>query len=199
MKDAAAKPSIRQAHKDLTRARIAEAARQCFYDKGVAETSFEDIATASGVRRATIYLHFANKNAILTELLAQNLDEVYRLYERIAGLPVHDARSVRKWLDGYVRMLSRNRQAMRLFQTAMAIDETSRELIERYRVRVVDMLAARYPAFAGDDMRGRAAAFMMIVAIDFVADAAAQRTTAFDHDAAMDLVASDLSRMLRAG
>lgn len=188
--------SIRQAHKDLTRARIADAARQCFYDKGVEETSLEDIARAAGIRRPTVYLHFSNKNAILGELLSQNLSQVRGLYRQLAKLESLDIKDVRRWLDSYVRVLSRNRQAMRLFQIALSVDESSRALVEDYRNDVVAALGDRFPAFLNDDPIRRAAAFMMIVKIDFVADAAARKTRAFDYRAGLDLVAAEFREML---
>ncbi|ODP38458.1 TetR/AcrR family transcriptional regulator [Sphingomonas turrisvirgatae] len=191
-----ARPSIRQAHKDLTRARIAEAARQCFYEKGVSETSFEDIATAAGVRRATVYLHYANKSAILTELLSRNLEEVRLIYERLCGLGAYDIASVRKWLESYVRALVRHRQAMRLFQIAMATDDTVRVMIEDYRESVVRSLGQHFAAFAPGAGRAHAAAVLMVVKIDFVADAVAQPAPRLAATAALDLVAEELSAML---
>jgi AcrR family transcriptional regulator len=196
MKPVAARPSIRQAHKDLTRARIAEAARQCFYDKGVGETSFEDIAVAAGVRRATVYLHYANKNAILAELLSHNLEEVRRIYERLCALGAHDVASVRKWMESYVRALVRHREAMRLFQIAMATDDSVRVMIEDYREAVVRSLGQRFAAFAPEAGRAHAAAVLMVVKIDFVADAAAQPAPRLEAAAAIDLVAEELSAML---
>lgn len=193
---AAARTSIRQAHKELTRARIAEAARTCFYDKGVGETSFEDIAVAAGVRRATVYLHYANKNAILAELLSHNLEEVRRIYERLCGLGAYDVASLRKWLESYVRALVRHREAMRLFQIAMATDDSVRVMIEDYREAVVRSLGTRFAAFAPESGRVHAAAVLMVVKIDFVADAAAQPAPRLEAAAAIDLVAEELSAML---
>lgn len=188
--------SIRQAHKDLTRARIAEAARNCFYEKGVEDTSLGDIARAAGIRRPTVYLHFSNKNAILGELLSQNLSQVLGIYGQLPDPESLDVSGVRGWLDSYVRVLSRNRDAMRLFQIAMSIDESSQTLVEDYRNEVVVSLGERFPAFLDNDPIRRAAAFMMVVKLDFVADAAARKTSAFDYGAGLDLVAEEFCRML---
>lgn len=194
----APRPSIRQAHKDLTRLRIAEAARACFYEKGVTETSFEEIAARAGVRRATVYLHFANKNAILAELLSQNLDEVRRIYARLLTMPRHDAAAVRTWLGSYVRAIASHRQALRLFQVAVAADDTVRHLIETYREDVLRSLGSRFPAFAAPTGRLHAIALLMIVEIDFIADAAAQVPPRVEVAATLDLLAERLSAMLCA-
>lgn len=190
------RPSIRQAHKDLTRSRIADAARTCFYEKGVMETSFEEIAVAAGVRRATVYLHFANKNAILAELLSQNLTEVRRLYERLLTLPRRDAPAVRRWIVKYVQAIVSHRQALRLFQVAVAADETVRLLIETYRDDVMRSLGTIFPAFAATSSRARAVALLMIVDIDFIVDAAVQTPPRIDVEPTLDLLAERLSVLL---
>lgn len=192
------RPSIRQAHKDLTRSRIADAARACFYEKGVTATSFEEIAETAGVRRATVYLHFANKNAILAELLSQNLDAVRRIYERLLTMPQHDAATVRKWLEAYVRAITSHREAMRLFQVAVAADDAIRHLIETYRETVLRSLGTVFPAFAAATGRLHAIALLMIVEIDFIADAAAQVPPRIDVAPTLDLLAERLSAMLVA-
>lgn len=194
----AARPSIRQAHKDLTRARIADAARTCFYEKGVGETSFEDIAIAAGVRRATVYLHYANKNAILIELLSQNLAEVSDIYGRLAALPRRNVHAVRRWMESYVRAIATHRQAMRLFQIAAAVDDAVRPLIESYREDVVRILGEAFPAFAVRSGRAHTIALLMIVEIDFLADALAQVPPRLDVDATLALIAERLSAMLNA-
>lgn len=57
-----------KAEAEETRSRILHAAEKAFYDKGVANTTLEDIATAAGVTRGAIYWHFANKNDLFLEL-----------------------------------------------------------------------------------------------------------------------------------
>jgi TetR/AcrR family acrAB operon transcriptional repressor len=44
-----------------TRERIIDAATDVFYDKGVSNTSLNDVAQATGVTRGAIYWHFKNK------------------------------------------------------------------------------------------------------------------------------------------
>ena len=44
-----------------TRERIIDAATDVFYDKGVSNTSLNDVAQAAGVTRGAIYWHFKNK------------------------------------------------------------------------------------------------------------------------------------------
>ena len=51
-----------------TRAAILAAAEHIFFEKGVANTSLDEIATAAGVTRGAIYWHFASKTDLFLEL-----------------------------------------------------------------------------------------------------------------------------------
>jgi TetR/AcrR family acrAB operon transcriptional repressor len=57
-----------KAEAEETRQRIICAAERVFYDKGVSETTLEDVARAAGVTRGAIYWHFANKTELLLAL-----------------------------------------------------------------------------------------------------------------------------------
>jgi AcrR family transcriptional regulator len=59
-----------------TRERILEVAARLFSERGFAGTSTRDIADALGVTKAALYYHFASKDAILGELVAQPLAAV---------------------------------------------------------------------------------------------------------------------------
>ena len=51
-----------------TREEILSCAERIFFEKGLAHTSLEEIATAAGVTRGAIYWHFQNKTDIFLEL-----------------------------------------------------------------------------------------------------------------------------------
>ncbi|PWE53547.1 TetR family transcriptional regulator [Metarhizobium album] len=51
-----------------TRAAILVAAERMFFEKGVANSTLENIATAAGVTRGAIYWHFASKTDLFLEL-----------------------------------------------------------------------------------------------------------------------------------
>lgn len=201
MTEIAPRPSLRQAHKDLSRQRIAAAARGCFYAKGVNETSFEDIAAAAGVRRATVYLHFANKNAILHDLLAENLREVQHLYARLVRLDRVDSGTVRQWILSYVDTLARHQQALRLFHIAGVADDAVRTLIDDYREQVAAVLGERFPAFAvqpatPEAARHYAAAIMTIARVDQFAEVAARPDARVAAAAIIDLLTEELMALL---
>ena len=66
-----------------TREQILSAAENCFLQFGPRKTSMEEIAHHAGLARATVYLHFANKQSLYRELLLDTrsklMDEMQQL------------------------------------------------------------------------------------------------------------------------
>ncbi len=57
-----------KADAEATRQKILSAAERVFYEKGVSNTTLEEIAKAAGVTRGAIYWHFANKTDLFLAL-----------------------------------------------------------------------------------------------------------------------------------
>jgi AcrR family transcriptional regulator len=86
---AVAPTPIRDRKAGATRARIAAAALELFVSRGFAETTIDQIATAAGVGRRTIFHHFATKEEILFDHLVVRRDAaVEMLRERPPTEPV---------------------------------------------------------------------------------------------------------------
>jgi AcrR family transcriptional regulator len=191
-----ARPTSRQDQRRITRRRIADAARQCFYEHGVAETSVEQIARAAGVGRATLYLHFANKDAILLELLASNMRGVRLIFRELCDAPHVDVAAARAWLVEYVAALRRHRDAMPLFHLGLANDEAARQLLDENRGVLAAMLRERFPVLAAGDARTDTKLVLTLVRVDQFASAAAEDVPRFDVETGLDLVAEELAELL---
>ena len=63
------KPGVRAEHAALTRARILDAAREEFEERGFAGTRITGIATRAGVAVPTVYKVFTNKRNLLAQVL----------------------------------------------------------------------------------------------------------------------------------
>ena len=57
-----------EASASTTRAKLIEAAYRCFERYGVQKTTMEDVASAAGCSRQTVYNNFATKNDLVTEI-----------------------------------------------------------------------------------------------------------------------------------
>jgi len=190
------RPVNRQDQRRLTRRRIADAARHCFYEHGVAETSIEQIAREAGVGRATLYLHFANKDAILRELLAANMRGVRLIFRELCDVPHVDGAAARYWLSEYINALRRHREAMPLFHLGLASDADARALLKEHRALLSATLAERFPALVDLDAHGRARLALTLARIDQFASAAAENDASFEVEAGLDLVSGELAALL---
>lgn len=89
----------RQERKALTRTALKNAARHCFAKLGYEATSIADIVGMAGVATGTFYVHFANKEDVIDEMLVEFNDAFTRRLEPIlmdaAGGDVPVARIVR--------------------------------------------------------------------------------------------------------
>ena len=74
----------RRARTERTREKLLDAAMHCYREYGVSNTAMEDVAQQAGVGRATLYRHFSNQEALITEVMTANLVQVQaRLKEQL--------------------------------------------------------------------------------------------------------------------
>ncbi|MGB5795017.1 MAG: TetR/AcrR family transcriptional regulator [Mycolicibacter algericus] len=66
--DAATKLTMRDRHRIMTREHIMTAALEAFAERGYVAVTIDDIVRRAGIGRATFYLHFDSKAAVLREL-----------------------------------------------------------------------------------------------------------------------------------
>ena len=66
--DAAPKLTMRDRHRLMTREQILSSALEAFADRGYVAATIDDIVQRAGIGRATFYLHFDSKAAVLHEL-----------------------------------------------------------------------------------------------------------------------------------
>jgi AcrR family transcriptional regulator len=78
-----AKPRWRR-RKDARPEELISAALEVFADRGFAATKLEDVARKAGVTKGTIYLYFANKEALFKALIRQTIVPVIAQGEAVA-------------------------------------------------------------------------------------------------------------------
>ena len=86
-----------------TRARIVEAAADLIYAHGVERTSLDDVMAASGVSKSQLYHYFADKDALVLEVITRQTERV--LDAQRPHLEALDSLSALKaWRDAFVRL-----------------------------------------------------------------------------------------------
>ena len=92
----------RTARGRATRERIVDAAAALIRQRGVAETSLDDVIERAGVSKSQLYLYFDSRAALLREVVAHNSDLVLA-----AQGPHLDSleswKAIRAWLDSLVQ------------------------------------------------------------------------------------------------
>jgi AcrR family transcriptional regulator len=190
------KPMTREDQRKFTRRRIIDAARACFYECGAGEVSMEHIARAAHVGRATLYLHFPNKDAILLDLLSQNLAGVKQIFADLCARERIELAAVQNWLRGYVDTLRSHREAARLMHVGMATTDDARGLIHAHHVEIARMLAARFPRISDGTVPAQTRLMLMIGRIDEFASAAAATPPRLDPEAGLDFVSRELMALI---
>jgi AcrR family transcriptional regulator len=89
---------------EQTRAEIIACAKDLFYHRGYAATSFSDIVDAAGVYRGNIYHYFKTKDEILEAVVTQRLQE----FRAVQGEWERQCRDPRDRLMAFVEMIVQN-------------------------------------------------------------------------------------------
>lgn len=110
--------------------RILDAAEALFAERGFAGTAVRDIATRAGLNAASLYNHFASKQALYEAVLERGVRPIYAVLDRMArddAAPGSDA------LAALVDHLSRSPGLARLIQhEALAGGEHAMRLARRW-------------------------------------------------------------------
>lgn len=92
-----------------------------FWEKGYAETSMKDIAGECGFRAANIYNFFENKEAILFEILHQEMEEILAPIRFLKdNLEIHPYNGLKLVIDNHLRLtLGEKRNSKLLFDSGL--------------------------------------------------------------------------------
>ena len=114
--------------------KVVEAALELFADRGIDATSMDAIASSSGVSKATVYKHWADKDALAMEVL------VY-VHESDAGPPDLDSGDLQADLVAYLLYEPPSRKAdlkNRLMPHLIAYSARNQEFGRAWRSRVLE-------------------------------------------------------------
>jgi TetR/AcrR family transcriptional regulator, transcriptional repressor for nem operon len=88
-----------------TRRRIIEGAAGLILEHGVAGTSLDEVMAETGVSKSQLYHYFADKDAIVAEVIRLQVDNVLAAQARELDV-IDSMRSLRRWRDAIVELSS---------------------------------------------------------------------------------------------
>jgi AcrR family transcriptional regulator len=143
---AAEPPSLRAAHKELTRSRIRDAARELFYRQGYGGTTMDQIAVAAGVRRSTLYFHFRDKDEIVRRIADEYMPKARAMQQRLRG-PKPTREEIAAWMAELAEFVKSERAPMVLFRDMTGVSSSPIADVRHLGDEILESMAAVIPAF----------------------------------------------------
>jgi len=142
-----ARPTLRDAQRQLTRSRIIESARELFAVRPYVVVSADDIATAASISRATFYLHFGGKEDVLRTILAEDLDRQEISIRLLANLTDPSRADLAQWVKVMFRAYEHGRASTQLFSLIFGLDPAYMTRISALHDNYIEILAVNHAAF----------------------------------------------------
>lgn len=116
------------------RSRILDAARRVFARKGMAAT-VDDIAAEAGISHGLAYRYFANKTALFSELVIQDLQAPAEWLEQFEGAPNAPLEKIRQIVIGFVTSRRDHPERYQLLAQVLNDESAPEELRQRVTQR----------------------------------------------------------------
>ena len=119
-----------------TSVRIIEAATNQFFERGYHGTSVKDLAAEAGVRSATLYYHFANKEEILVAIMGSTLTDLADVVQSATATRDGAVDQLRTAVTTHIRFhVDRHREVFLCDAELRALSPTNRAEIVAQRDR----------------------------------------------------------------
>lgn len=148
------KPNLRKMQKAMTLSLIRDSARNLFYTKPFDGITIDHIASAAGVSRATVYLHFSNKHEILLDILAENLGDQMAIYRALTDIKAVNRSSIREWLQRYRDLMDKHHAVRHLFSIAIMLMPDRQNIASNHREQAIAILGERFEGFSLAKLKG---------------------------------------------
>jgi AcrR family transcriptional regulator len=155
--------SLREAHRDLTRSRIRNAARDLFYEHHSDSTTMDEIALAAGLRRQTLYLHYKDKSEILTDIIADWVPRARAFMATLPG-PRPALKQLHKWIEEVTKFVAKERAPLSIVLEVRRTSPAHMATLEMLTGELLAGLGENNPPFR-DAAEGNCAPIMRARAI----------------------------------
>lgn len=164
--------SLRERQRLRRRKALIDAAREVFYETHYVLAKVEDILERAEISRPTFYRYFSDKEAVLREIMLEDVGAQSVLWEEVAALGNPTEKQIAQWTQRFLKGMRRKAQSVALFNVACGLDTTLVHEFSLVRDRNLAVLGAGIEAFRlkGDGSRRdgerRAAAHLLFYQLD---------------------------------
>lgn len=121
-----------------TKARILEAALDCFYERGFSRTSFDDIAQRINMTKGAVYWHFKDKGELLAALIQYHIKDKFEPMKEKGGVPA-DLNELRKLFVREINYIEHNPDLQKFMFFVMAQVEWSDAIFNKVAEKLGDI------------------------------------------------------------
>jgi AcrR family transcriptional regulator len=139
-------PQVRDPRRMFTRARICSAAKDLFFEHGVAAVTADQIAKAADIRRSTFYTHFRDKAEILDAIAEDYTVAVKEIIAKLPG-PVPTRAEIDAWLQAMVAFTLQERIPTELLMFMTHLVAEPPEAVRKMGAELLGTFSLRIPAF----------------------------------------------------
>lgn len=126
-----------------TSVRIVQAATNQFFERGYHGTTIKELAAEAGVRSATLYYHFPNKEQILVAIMRRTLTDLAEIVEAATATERGAANQLRTAVTTHIRFhVDRQREVFLCDAELRALSPTTRTEIVAQRDRYEEIFRA---------------------------------------------------------
>lgn len=134
------RPGLRDQQRLRTRQGLMEAAMKVIDRDGYLAARIDDIAGELGASRATFYLHFDSKAAVIRELMPSVVEGLAPIIDELTEQEDPSWEDLRRWYDRALGYWKRQRAPMNAVQQAVAVEPSlSEQFVESFRAAVTSL------------------------------------------------------------
>ncbi|MGZ4144252.1 MAG: TetR/AcrR family transcriptional regulator [Actinomycetota bacterium] len=132
---------------ERTRAKLLEAARHVFRERGYGPARVDDVTQKAGTSHGAFYLYFANKQDVLEALAVETAEQMYVLAEELEGIEAGETGygQLRAWVEKFIDAYERHSPVINAWISAemedSRFDQLGREVLGKFAGRISHTIA----------------------------------------------------------
>jgi AcrR family transcriptional regulator len=147
---------------ETTASRILDASTNQFFERGYHGASMKELAEEAGIRSATLYYHFPNKEALLVEIMRTTLEELINVVQSAVSAESDPVAALSTAVTQHIEF------HVKRYREVFLCDAELRVLSGENRAEIVT-LRDRYEAIFRSTLRdGQAAGALVVPDVDLV-------------------------------